>query len=143
MNLIYVRFINKSSTADSPVFVDDTDPDHPQSATVKRKGPNSVPSPKKAKISTPMPKSLSVTHMLKLGKLINKSTTIIHLPPSRRREAPCEGTNSPRLFTPGKRIALANSKVHQISQARFMGVWVVISLISKYGCLPGVKNGKI
>jgi hypothetical protein len=24
-----------------------------------------------------------------------------------------------------------------------MGVWVVISLISKYGCLPGVKNGKI
>jgi hypothetical protein len=25
------------------------------------------------------------------------------LSPSRRREAPCEGTNSPRLFTPGKR----------------------------------------
>jgi hypothetical protein len=23
-----------------------------------------------------------------------------------------------------------------------MGVWVVISLISKYGCLPGVKKGK-
>ncbi|CAB4019049.1 transient receptor potential cation channel subfamily M member 6-like [Paramuricea clavata] len=79
MNLIYVRSINKSSTADAPVFVDDTDPVHPQSTTVKRKGPNSVPSPKKAKISTPMPKSLSVTHMLKLGKLINKSTTTIHL----------------------------------------------------------------
>ena len=29
------------------------------------------------------------------------------LSPSRRREAPCEGTNSPRLFTPGEREALA------------------------------------
>ena len=37
--------------------------------------------------------------------------------PSRRREAPCEGTNSPRLFTPGETKALAKSKVHQISQA--------------------------
>ena len=33
--------------------------------------------------------------------------------PSRRREAPCEGTNSPRLFTPGETKALAMSKVHQ------------------------------
>jgi hypothetical protein len=34
--------------------------------------------------------------------------------PSRRREAPCEGTNSPRLFTPGKNPkGLAKSKVHQ------------------------------
>ena len=68
---------------------------------------------------------------------------IKRLSPSRRREAPCEVTNSTRLFTPGKRIALAKSKVHQISRARSMGVWVVISLISKYGCLPGVKSGKI
>jgi hypothetical protein len=30
--------------------------------------------------------------------------------PSRRREAPCEGTNSPRLFTPGETKALAESK---------------------------------
>jgi hypothetical protein len=37
--------------------------------------------------------------------------------PSRRREAPCEGTNSPRLFTPGETKALAKSKVHQISRA--------------------------
>ena len=29
------------------------------------------------------------------------------LSPSRRREAPCEGTNSPRLFTPGETKALA------------------------------------
>jgi hypothetical protein len=36
--------------------------------------------------------------------------------PSRRREAPCEGTNSPRLFTPGEREALAKSKVHQLSR---------------------------
>ena len=39
------------------------------------------------------------------------------LSPSRRREAPCEGTNSPRLFTPGETKALAKSKVHQISRA--------------------------
>jgi hypothetical protein len=31
----------------------------------------------------------------------------------RQREAPCEGTNSPRLFTPGETKALAKSKVHQ------------------------------
>ena len=36
-----------------------------------------------------------------------------HLSTSRRREAPCEGTNSPRLFTPGETKALAKSKVHQ------------------------------
>ena len=36
---------------------------------------------------------------------------------------------------------LAKSKVHQISRAD--GVWVVISLISKYGCLLGVKEVKI
>jgi hypothetical protein len=39
------------------------------------------------------------------------------LSPSRRREAPCEGTNSPRLFTPWETKALAESKVHQISRA--------------------------
>jgi hypothetical protein len=55
--------------------------------------------------------------------------------------SPWRGTNSVRLFTPGKRNALAKSKVHQISRAH--GVWVVISMISKYGCLPGVKKGKI
>jgi hypothetical protein len=43
------------------------------------------------------------------------------LSPSRRREAPCEGTNSPRLFTPGETKALAESKVHQISRA-----WVTV-----------------
>jgi hypothetical protein len=50
------------------------------------------------------------------------------LSPSRRREAPCEGTNSPRLFTPGETKALAKSKVHQISRASVTnGVeWVVI-----------------
>jgi hypothetical protein len=37
--------------------------------------------------------------------------------PSRRREAPCEGINSPRLFTPGETKALAKSKVHQLSRA--------------------------
>jgi hypothetical protein len=39
----------------------------------------------------------------------------------------------PRLFTPGETKALGKSKVHQISRAH--GVCVVISLISKYGCL--------
>ena len=37
--------------------------------------------------------------------------------PSRRREAPCEGTNSPQLFTHGETKALAKSKVHQVSRA--------------------------
>jgi hypothetical protein len=31
--------------------------------------------------------------------------------------APCEGTNSPRLFTPRETKALAKSKVHQLSRA--------------------------
>jgi hypothetical protein len=34
----------------------------------------------------------------------------IFLSPSQWREAPCEGTNSPRLFTPGETKALAKSK---------------------------------
>ena len=47
--------------------------------------------------------------------------------PSRRREAPCEGTNSPRLFTPGETKALAKSKVHQSSRALTNDLeWVVI-----------------
>ena len=46
----------------------------------------------------------------------------IALSPSRRREAPCEGTNSPRLFTPGETKALGKSKVHQISRA-----WVTVT----------------
>jgi hypothetical protein len=43
----------------------------------------------------------------------NHTGIIFYLSPSRRREAPCEGTNSPRLFTPGETKALAKSKVHQ------------------------------
>jgi hypothetical protein len=42
--------------------------------------------------------------------------------PSRRREAPCEGTNPPPGYLhPGKTKALAESKVHQISRA-----WVTV-----------------
>jgi hypothetical protein len=33
------------------------------------------------------------------------------LSPSRRREAPCEGTNSARVFTPGERNALATIEI--------------------------------
>ena len=47
----------------------------------------------------------------------NLVPSISMLSPSRRREAPCEGTNSPRLFTPGETKTLAKSKVHQISRA--------------------------
>jgi hypothetical protein len=50
---------------------------------------------------------------------------------SRRREAPCEGTNSPRLFTPGETKALAKSKVHQISRAWVTNRGWPSSLISK------------
>ena len=49
--------------------------------------------------------------------LINNNPHYSELSPSRRREAPCEGTNPPRLFTPGETKALAESKVHQISRA--------------------------
>jgi hypothetical protein len=52
------------------------------------------------------------------------------LSPSRRREAPCEGTDSPRLFTPGETKALAESKVHQISRARVTNRGWSSSLIS-------------
>ena len=56
---------------------------------------------------------------------------IHYLSPSRRREAPCEGTNSPRLFTPGETKALAESKVHQISRAWVTNRGWSSSLISK------------
>jgi hypothetical protein len=46
------------------------------------------------------------------------------LSPSRRREAPCEDTNPPRLFTPGETKALEESKVHQISRA-----WVTVRVL--------------
>ena len=52
---------------------------------------------------------------------LRKSNPKAELSPSRRREAPCEGTNPPRIFTPGETKALAESKVHQISRA-----WVTV-----------------
>jgi hypothetical protein len=51
--------------------------------------------------------------------------------PSRRREAPCEGTNSPRLFTPAETKTLAESKVHQISRAWVTNDGWSSSVISK------------
>ena len=42
-----------------------------------------------------------------------------------------EGTNSPRLFTPGETKALAKSKVHQISRAWVTNRGWSSSLISK------------
>ena len=59
------------------------------------------------------------------------STNAEWLSPSRRREAPCEGTNSPRLFTHGETKALAESKVHQISRAWVTNRGWSSSLISK------------
>ena len=60
-----------------------------------------------------------------------KIILLLFLSPSRRREAPCEGTNSPRLFTPGETKALAESKVHQISRAWVTNRGWSSSLISK------------
>ena len=66
------------------------------------------------------------------------------LSPSRRRVAPCEGTNPHRLFTPGETKALAESKVHQISRA-----WVTVRVsvgghphhrLSKDRCVTSVKK---
>jgi hypothetical protein len=51
--------------------------------------------------------------------------------PSRRREAPCEGTNPPRLFTPGETKALTKSKVHQWARASLTVRGWSSSLISK------------
>jgi hypothetical protein len=59
------------------------------------------------------------------------------LSPSQRRGAPFrasargEGSNSPRLFTPGEREALAKSKVHQWSRASVTNRGWSSSLISK------------
>jgi hypothetical protein len=55
-------------------------------------------------------------------KFTEDEKIMLNLSPSRRREAPCEGTNSPRLFTPGETKALAKSKVHQWERA-----WVTVS----------------
>ena len=59
-------------------------------------------------------------------KFAHKSGIVwkIYLIPDQWGEAPCEGTNYARLFTPGERNALAKSKVHQISWSHgspFMG----------------------
>jgi hypothetical protein len=40
-----------------------------------------------------------------------------YLVPEPTARTPCEGTNSPRLFTPGETKALAKSKVNQSSRA--------------------------
>ena len=64
-------------------------------------------------------------HLQNLPEIFNKYS------PSRRRDAPCEGTNSPRLFTPGETKALAESKVHQLSRAWVTNDGWSSSLISK------------
>jgi hypothetical protein len=46
-----------------------------------------------------------------------------------------------RIFTPGERNTPAKSS--NIAGAWFMDVWVIITLISKYGCFPGMKKEKI
>ena len=57
----------------------------------------------------------------------NRLSLTAFSPPSQRRGGPFralawgEGTNSARLFTPGKRKALAKSRVHQWSRAREYG----------------------
>jgi hypothetical protein len=63
--------------------------------------------------------------------LVKKYLRFYLFSPSRRREAPCEGTNSPRLFTPGEMKALGKSKVHQLSRAWVTNDGWSSSLISK------------
>ena len=63
---------------------------------------------------------MDILELFQMNQVITAATRITgntDSSPSRRREAPCEGTNSPRLFTPGETKALAKSKVHQISRA--------------------------
>jgi hypothetical protein len=79
----------------------------------------------------------SITQVKKIQtkELCYKDAQLNFLSPSRRREAPCEGTNSPRLFTPGETKALAKSKGHQSSRALTNDLeWVVILTdLKKYG----------
>jgi hypothetical protein len=69
-----------------------------------------------------------------LNFIINEKFYKLIYDVSRRREAPCEGTNSPRLFTPGETKALAKCKVHQWPRA-----WVTVSG-SVGGHLTDLKN---
>ena len=55
----------------------------------------------------------SSKQIITIRRALYNFVKIIIQSPSRRREAPCEGTNSPRLFTPGETKALAKSKVQQ------------------------------
>jgi hypothetical protein len=74
-------------------------------------------------------------YLMLLDLQISKPNIILclrgRLSPSRRREAPYEGSNSPRLFTPGETKALAKSKVHQYSRASVTNDGWSSSLISK------------
>jgi hypothetical protein len=72
-----------------------------------------------AKITRESVEECTVVQLSRGAKTCGVKVILIdrYLSPSRRREAPCEGTNSPRLFTPGETKALAESKVHQISRA--------------------------
>jgi hypothetical protein len=69
-------------------------------------------------------------HAVSIGIGIRSQSNLNSLlSPSRRREAPCEGTTPPpQLFTPGETKAIAKSKVHHLSRAWVTnGVgWVVI-----------------
>ena len=80
-------------------------------------------------------------------KPTNPASHIRRLSPSRRREAPYEGTNSPRLFTPGETKALAKSKVHQTDRGRDQRTSILSgwssSLISKIwliACRSGMSK---
>ena len=50
-------------------------------------------------------------------RVILRNVEQMYFSPRADGEAPCEGTNSPRLFTPGETKVLAKSKVHQLSRA--------------------------
>ena len=69
-------------------------------------------------------------------------THFIRLPfsPSRRREAPCEGTNSPRLFTPGETKALAKSKFINERGRRSLCVFRSLSCIITGGPAPILRS---
>jgi hypothetical protein len=74
--------------------------------------------------------SIRSNHLFQQTKL--DCTSEGRLIPSRRREAPCEGTNPPpRLFTPGETKALAKFNVHQWSRAWLTNDGWSSSLISK------------
>ena len=79
-SLIHVRFVPSETIAEEITPDDMNEKPHGKKCVHTTIGQSrSLPSPKKTKIETAFPKSLSVSHILKLGKVAKSTTTVINL----------------------------------------------------------------